>query len=222
MITKDKFIDELSHCEIHLLQETLFRSKIEDTDTLSQTQCAELIANELWKRTQTLWERSFSPKSLDEIVDFYTNKLELDCEGDAYQQLDELLLTLLPESSVISLEEIPDSIKEDFMQSPWVSRFGYSGGFFSIFTSFISKFISGQLHRIPFWLLRIIPWIGPKIILVRNAANVIAIVSGPLGIAISLYTIYQKLGPKWDIALPLLLGSAIALHHNKKPVPIEI
>jgi len=222
MISKEEFINQLSNCEVHLLQETLFRSEIENNEKATARECANQIAEHLWSRTQTLWEKSFSPKSLDDIVDYYAIRLEIKCEGNAWQRLDAILLHLLPENSIISLEEIPEETKDDFMRSPWISRWGVSGSSASLITSFLSKFLAGQLHRIPLWLLKILPWIGPKIIVIRNAANVIAGVTGPLGVAIALWTIYQQLGPKWDQAMPLLLGAAIALHHNSKLTPIEV
>jgi len=222
MISKEEFISQLSHCEVHLLQETLFRAEIDNDPQATTRQCAILIADELWKRTQSLWEKSFAPKSLDDIVDHYARQVDLELEGNAWQRLDAILLQLLPESSIISLEEIPEKAKEDFMRSPWIDRWAISSSSASLITSFLGKLISGQLHRIPLWLLKLIPWVGPRIILIRNAANVIARVTGPLGIAIALWTIYQQLGPKWDKALPLLLGSAIAIHHTSKLTPIEV
>jgi hypothetical protein len=221
MITKEEFIVRLSQCDVHLLQETLFRAQIE-TKLDTPNQCASLIADSLWERAQTIWEKSIAPKSLDDIVDHYLERLEIEANGNAWEKLDSLLLDVLPENSVISIEEIPKEVQDDLLRSPWIDKLSAGGGPMSLLTSFLSKFISGQLSRVPLWLLRFIPWIGPKIILIRNAANIVATVTGPLGVAISLWAIYRHLGPKWDQALPLLLGTAIAIRYNSQITPIEV
>ena len=222
VIQKEDFVQRLTECEIELLQETLFRAEIEMSPDASAKDCAERIGSELWKRTQTLWEKAVDPKSLDEIVEAYTERLNISTDGDAFQQLDQLLLALLPDNSVISLDEIPEDVRNEFARSPWIDRLSAGSGPLSLVTSYLSKLLAGQLHRIPLWILKLLPWIGPKIIFIRTAANIIARVTGPLGIAISLWAIYRQLGPKWDHALPLLLGAGIALRHQKAMAIIDV
>jgi hypothetical protein len=170
------------------------------------------------KLAEALWWRTHSPagllhpKSLGEIADSYAERLGLELvEGGDWEKLLSLSDQLLPADKPVTMDELPPELAERLQDSLWPRLFGTGAAGSAAASGYAARTVlrwtSGQWLR----LIRMLPKVGPAVIAVRSGAGWVASLSGPIGIAAGLWTLNQSFGPRWDKALPLLLGAGLAI-----------
>ena len=120
--------------------------------------------------------------------------------------LDEFTAQLLPTQSEISIDALPEDIQKQLRTSLTQTFLGLGTTSTSIVSRLLGKKVLELLTLPLLQWLRLIPKVGPILISIRGAANVVVGLSGPLGIAATLWTVNSMLGPKWDRCIILLLG----------------
>jgi hypothetical protein len=186
-------------------------------DKFDRDSLIETITSELWKSSHTPVGQLIRPHSLRDIIGHLSKKLSLPLEPKDQKQddneqnndldlLDSFTTELLPVQQEISIDDLPNDVR-DQLQSSLTQTFLGLG---TTSTSFLSRLLGKKVLEIlalPLlqWL-RLLPKVGPILISIRGAANVVVGLSGPLGIAATLWTVNSMLGPKWDRCIVLLLG----------------
>ena len=73
----------------------------------------------------------------------------------------------------------------------------------------------------PLWdLLLLLPRVGPILGVIKAGARTVAAVSGPVGVGLALLTLNSTLGPRYDKALPLLLGVGLLCRGATEPMAV--
>lgn len=178
-------------------------SKINDRKELIQ----KLIA-EIWSSSHTPIGQVLKPHTLGDIIHHITKKLDLqlpDCDNDL-DLLDAFTSELLPTQTEISIEDLPKDLQEQLKTSLTQTVLGLGTTSTSIASRFLGKKVLELLALPLLQWLRLLPKVGPILISIRGAANMVVGLSGPIGIAATLWTINSMLGPKWDRCITLLLG----------------
>lgn len=173
---------------------------------------AERLVAALWWRTHTPAGQLVVPDSLDKLVDRMEARLRLDLGlGDAWQRLDRLAEVLVPRDRPISVDQLDDTARRRLRRPVW-GRLAGTG-------MSASSFASGWAARKvlvwtagPLWdFLLALPRVGSAVFWVRNGAGAVAAVSTPLGIGLALLTLNSALGPRYEQAVPLLVGISLVL-----------
>lgn len=222
MTTKEEFIDMLSLCDKIALQETLTGNGIYYPPEATPPDLARSIADSIWKYSHTPLGNTFLPRTLEDIIQIYCHKLNytIDANASLVKQLHALRQELLSTNPDINLADIPPELQERLERSvlPTILGAGAAGGAAG------ARWAAGKVLE---WtalkwldLIKFIPKIGPTIITIRSAAGLVSRISGPIGIALAIWSINNGFGPKWDRCLGLLLGSALCLETQPIDVPI--
>ena len=213
MTTQTELHHILSQYPKPLLIEILESNQFTVPKDASAESTAKTIAEEVWKQSHTPLSEWVKPKSLEQILQIYSQKLDIDIDDTASvaQQLEELRVAIMSQNPDVQLSDIPNELKDRLEQSIIPNILGFSAAGGAVGTRWAAfKFLDWTNSK---WLdlIKFIPKIGPTIIVVRGIAGTVARFSGPIGIAIALWSVNQSLGPKWDRCLGLLLGISLCL-----------
>lgn len=222
MTTKEEFITLLSQCQTVSLQETLTGNGIYYPPEASSPDLARSIADSIWKYSHTPLGKTFLPSSLEDIIQIYCKKLSytIDAHAPLTHQLQALRQEILSTNPDINIADIPPELQERLERSvlPTILGAGAAGGAAG------ARWAAGKVLE---WtalkwldLIKLIPQVGPAIITIRNTAGLVSRISGPLGIALAIWSVNNGFGPKWDRCLGLLLGAALCL--ETQPIDISI
>jgi len=213
MTTQAELCQLLSQYPTLLLSEILESNQFVVDNKSSSEELAKNIANEVWKQSHTPFGEFVLPKSLEQILQVYSSKLDIQIDKDApiETQLEVLRSAIMSKNPEIQFSDIPIEIKQRLEQSILPNVLGFSAAGGAAGTGWAArKFLDWTNSK---WLdiIKRIPKIGPTVIVVRGIAGTVARFSGPVGIAIALWSVNQSLGPKWDRCLGLLLGIALCI-----------
>lgn len=216
MTTKEDIQNLLKHCPTQTLREVLHTNNIKTRETTSKEECISSLVDAVWSHSHTPIGGFVAPMSLEEIIQIYARKLDtpIDSNADIQLQLRTLRTKVMANCNNIDISDIPPEVLDRLQRSviPSVVGAGAAGG--AATTRWAAyKILAWTASK---WLniIKIIPQIGPAIITIRSTAGVLARVSGPVGIALAIWSINHHLGPKWDQCLGLLVGLSFCLDES--------
>ena len=216
MTTKEETKNLLQHCTLPILKEVLHTNHIRTADNISKEDCITALVNAIWSNSHTPIGGFVAPMSLEEIIQIYAKKLDspIDSKADVQSQLGSLRSKVMAGCNNIDISDIPPEVLDRLQRSviPSVVSAGAAGG--AATTRWAAyKILAWTASK---WLniIKLIPQIGPAIITIRSTAGVLARVSGPVGVALAIWSINNHLGPKWDQCLGLLMGLSFCLDES--------
>lgn len=160
------------------------------------------LTDALWWNTHTPAGLAVAPASLGSIVDQVARRAAVHLPpGDAWQRLDALTRALLPDASFDALAPHPE-----LGPALGPSLLGTGAAGTAAGTHLAARALLGWTSGGVWRLLPLLPRVGPAWLGLRAAAGTVAVVSGPVGVALALWSLNRVLGPRHDRALPLLLG----------------
>ena len=213
MTSQSDLAARLANCNPLILQEVLTSNGIHSPDDAPAELLANRITEAIWKHSHTPIGGWLMPSSLEDILEIYGAKLEIHFSEDAdvWIKLQELRYTLLKDDTSVRIEDLPEDLKERLQRSvfPRLMGVGAAGGAAGARWAALQvlKWTSSKWLE----LIRLLPHIGPAVIAIRGVAGFLARVSGPVGIALAIWSVNDSFGPKWDTCLGLLLGTALCL-----------
>ncbi len=195
------------------LRSILMSAKLEPpAKEASRDEIIDVIVSAIWSSSHTPVGQFVSPHCLSDIIEQLSQKLSISLsnqkglEQNDLDILDEFTTKLLPTQKEISIDELPKDIQRQLKTSLTQTFLGLGTTSTSLMSRLLGKKVLDILALPLLQWLRLIPKVGPILISIRGAANVVVGLSGPLGIAATLWTVNSMLGPKWDRCIILLLG----------------
>ena len=195
------------------LRSILMSAKLEPpAKEASRDEIIDVIVSAIWSSSHTPVGQFVSPHCLSDIIEQLSQKLSISLsnqkglEQNDLDILDEFTTKLLPTQKEISIDELPKDIRRQLKTSLTQTFLGLGTTSTSLMSRLLGKKVLDILALPLLQWLRLIPKVGPILISIRGAANVVVGLSGPLGIAATLWTVNSMLGPKWDRCIILLLG----------------
>lgn len=195
-----------------LLRAVLEASNVSWSDADDGDALARRLVDALWWRTHSPAGQALRPDSLDQLVSLHAERLDVVLPvGDAYTRLQALTQAVLPSGQVVDAGQVPDDVARRLRRPVW----GRLAGASAAGTAFGARWLAGRVAAGmvgPIWaVLAQLPWVGPAVIAVRTGAGAVLSLSGPIGVGLALLTLNSALGPRYDKALPLLLGAGLVL-----------
>lgn len=216
-IDRERLTEILAECPAAELAEVLRAAGMRAPADADAEALARRLTRALWWRTHTPVGALAMPDSLDDIVDRVAKRAKLDLgEGDVVTRLVALVGALAPEAegdaaevmSAAAAHPASRRLKGGVHWGALVGTSAAGGAAGARWASFsFLRLTKGPIGRI----LPLLPKVGPVYVALRKGAQVVAKVSGPAGIALSLASINAALGADQDRALPLLLGLGLVL-----------
>ena len=216
MTTKAECIQLLTNCDFTILKEVLHTNNIKTRDTKTKQECITSLIDAIWSHSHTPIGGFVAPMSLEEIIQIYAKKLDtpIDSKIDIQEQLRTLRSKVMANCDNIDISDIPPEVLDRLQRSVIPSVVGVSAAGGAATTRWAAyKILAWTASK---WLniIKLIPQIGPAIITIRTTAGVLARVSGPVGIALAIWSINNHLGPKWDQCLGMLVGLSFCLDES--------
>ena len=216
MTTKEEIKILLQNSELPILKEVLQTNRIKISENATKEDCIQALINAVWNHSHTPIGGFVAPMSLEEIIQVYAKKLDtpIDATTDIQSQLRTLRSKVMANCNTIEISDIPSDVLDRLQRSviPSVVGAGAAGG--AATTRWAAyKVLAWTASK---WLniIKLIPQIGPALITIRSTAGVLARVSGPVGVALAIWSINNHLGPKWDQCLGLLIGISFCLDES--------
>ncbi len=212
-VTQADFRDRLSTRDPQLLRAVLEASEVSWSETDDTERLAKRLTDALWWRSHTPAGQVLMADSLDALVDRTARQLDVSLpSGDVWARLSALTAALLPpEGQPLVLEDIDPNIRARLRRPVWGRLAGATGAG----GAFGARFLAARVLQWtvgPLWMvLARLPWVGPAVVAVRTGAGTVLGVAGPIGIGLALLTLNSALGPRYDRALPLLVGAGLVL-----------
>lgn len=216
-IDRERLVEILSDCPPEELAEVLRAAGLRVSADAESEALARRLVRALWWRTHTPVGALALPDTLDDIVDRIAKRAKLDLgEGDVVVRLVALVGALAPEAEADAVEVMSAAAAHPASRRlkggiHWGALVGTSAAGGAVGARWASysflRLTKGPIGRI----LPFLPKVGPVYLALKKGAQVVAKVSGPTGIALSLASINAALGPDHDRALPLLLGLGLVL-----------
>ena len=206
-ITRSQLQKTLSAKDHNALRAVLDASEVRYEEGDGSERLADRLVAALWWRTHSPAGQVLIPDDLGQLLDRSARRLDLELgEGDTWSRLEALTTELLPAHRPISVDQLDPEVRKRLTRTIWLQLFGTAaaGGAAGsrIAAMRLLTWTSG-----PLWdLLLLLPKVGPALGTLKTGAGTVAAVSGPVGIALALASLNSLLGPRYDQALPLLLG----------------
>ena len=216
MTTKEEIRTLLQRSTLPILKEVLHTNHIKTSEDALKEDCISALVNAIWNHSHTPIGGFVAPMSLEEIIQVYAKKLDtpIDSKTNIQSQLHTLRSKVMATCNTIDISDIPPEVLDRLQSSviPSVVGAGAAGG--AATTRWAAyKILAWTASK---WLniIKLIPQIGPVIITIRSTAGVLARLSGPVGVALAIWSINNHLGPKWDQCLGLLIGLSFCLDES--------
>lgn len=207
------------------LRSILISAKLDSPEkNASRDEIIDIIVSAIWSSSHTPVGQLVSPHSLRDIIEELSQKLSISLsnqkglEESDLDILDEFTTQLLPTQNEISIDELPEDIQKQLKTSLTKTFLGLGTTSTSIISRLLGKKLLDILALPLLQWLKLIPKVGPILISIRGAANVVVGLSGPLGIAATLWTLNSILGPKWDRCIILILGIGLLRKMHRQVV----
>ena len=216
MTTKLDFTNHLAQCDTQTLQEILKHSQLPYSQNAQSMELAQQITTNIWKNTHSPVGQLIKEHTFEDITRLYAKKLKVELSTNhGWDQLQELVEGLVPLNTPVTFEELPEELQNRLQTSKkWSNTAGFTGIGTAITSSALSKWLLKATSGKFFDLIKFLPTIGPAVIAIRSVLGWVAVLSGPLGVAIGLWVLNNNLGPQLDKGLTLLLGVGLALRPN--------
>ncbi|MAA78958.1 MAG: hypothetical protein CL916_06830 [Deltaproteobacteria bacterium] len=216
MTTKEETKTLLTNCTPSIIKEVLHTNNVQTNEHSSREECIEALVHGIWNHSHTPIGGLVAPKSLEDIIQIYAQKIDIpiDSKTSVQSQLGVLRSKVMANCNTIEISDIPPEVLDRLQRSviPSVVGAGAAGG--AATTRWAAyKILAWTASK---WLniIKLIPQIGPALITIRSTAGVLARISGPVGVALAIWSINNHLGPKWDKCLGLLIGLAFCLDES--------
>lgn len=218
-ITQDILTDFIAEAPQDILREVLEQSELDFDSQDSPNQLADRLTKALWWRTTTPLGYQLKSHTFESILKIYADKLDMTFTSqDAWQQLKELTDHLLPPHSEVDVNGLSESLQKRLKRSAWKTVTGLGGTATATGSRWAATRLLASMSG-PMWKwIHLVPKLGPVLVGVRTTAGWVASLSGPIAIAMAIYTVNNALGPKWDEGLPLLLGIGLIQRHQGQMV----
>lgn len=206
-VSRAELQQTLSTREAPALRAVLDAAEVRYAEVDDAERLAERLCKALWWRTHSPAGQVLLADDLDQLVDRAARRLELDLpEGDAWERLEALTAELLPRGRPVTVEDLDPKVRKRLARTVWLQLLGTSAAGGAVGSRYLALRLLGWTAG-PVWdLIRFLPKVGPVLIGLRTGAGTVAAVSGPVGIALAVASLNSVLGPRYDEALPLLLG----------------
>ncbi|MEQ1565368.1 MAG: hypothetical protein ABMA64_07000 [Myxococcota bacterium] len=212
MTTRDQLQATLSVHDPEALRLILVASGVDPRDARDPSDLAARIADAIWWNYCTPLGYVVERSTFEDVVRHLARKLgvgdRVDPDvpvWDQVQALTRALLTEIPADgvSVASLDETTRSR----MSPSWFAPIGWGGGATG---SFATRWGSGKvlaLLKTPIGrLLPLLPVVGPWVGAVRTGIGAVHMVTGPLGLAMTVLSVNSALSTNYQRLVPLVLG----------------
>lgn len=220
-VSQTELRDRLSERDPDLLRAVLEASDVSWRDDDTAAELAARLVKALWWRTHSPAGQAVFPDDLDQLVARYAKRLDVVLpEGDAFARLQALSVAALPQHDApLQLSELDPAVKRRLRRPVWGRLAGATGSGGAVGAGWLARrVLQGTIG--PVWaLLAKLPYVGPVVVAVRTGAGTILSLSGPIGIGLALLTLNSALGPRYDRALPLLVGAGLVLRDLPATVP---
>ncbi len=216
-VTRDELQQLLSEKDPVALAAVLEAAEVPLGGATEAPDLAAKLVRSLWWRTHTPAGVFVMPDDLDALIDRVASKAgvaEQLGQGQTWDRLEALTATLVPQDRPLRLEELDPAVVRKLQSSQWVSWVGVgtagtaAGG--QALARLVLTLFKGPIGDI----LPFLPKIGPIAIGVKKAAQLIARISGPLGIGVALLTLNHAMGADLDKAAPLLVGVGLLMRSS--------
>ena len=212
-ISRDDVRAALAVADPDALRAILVAAGKPDPGESPSSELADTVVRALWWSAQTPLGYAAGSATLEDIVQMSAKRLDVRhkvlASKDGWSQLEDLtqaLLSTLPATPGVALSDM-DSTARERLKPHWRRTLAFGGGAGGTLGARMASgavlgFLRGPIGR----LLPLIPPLAPWVRTIGSGASAVHAVSGPLGIALTLLSINQALGPAYKTLLPLLLG----------------
>ena len=216
-ITQTDFAQALSRCDAPSLAVVMDAADMRVRDGDAPSSMGKRVASALWWRTHTPVGKVALADDLGGIIRRVARKakIELPESSDDLELLEALTQALVPEDE-LDLSQLDPAIMKRLRTTHWAEWFGVGTAGTAVGGKFVAATYLKWTAPVVDWL-PYVPKIGPILVGARTVSNTVVKVAGPIGIGVSLLTLNSVLGADLDRALPLLLGSGLALRNATPP-----
>lgn len=210
--TRDQLEAALAVHDADALKLILLAAEVDPRGATTSSELGARIADAIWWNYCTplgyLTERS----TLEDVVHHVARRLgvgdRIEASDTVWEQIRTLTAALVPQipEDGVSVAALDESTRSR-LRPAWLPAIGWGTGAVSSFTARWGTGKVLDLLRSPIGrLLPLIPGIGPWIGTIKWGAGAVHLVSGPLGIALSVVSLNASLGSNYKRLVPLLLG----------------
>lgn len=211
--TREDLQSALSVHDPDALRLILLAAEVDPAGAATSSDLAARIADSVWWSYCTPLGYYADRTTFDEIVSHVARKLQVfdrvPERAPVWERLRAMTVALVPQAEAargIAASDLDTSTQERLGRS-WMPTIGYGSGAMGSFganwtSAQLVKLLDGPLGR----LLPFVPVIGRWIGTIRWSAGAVRLVSGPLGIALSVASLNSTLGANYRQLVPLLLG----------------
>lgn len=210
--TRDQLEAALAIHDADALRLILVASDTDPRDAKTSAELAARIADAIWWNYATPMGYLAERATFEDVVRHLARRLKIDDRIDPdvsvwaqVRAMTAVLVSDFPEDG-ISVDSLDVSTRER-MSPSWAAPLGFGGGATG---SFATRWGTGKvltLLRSPIGrLLPLIPVVGPWVGVVRAGMGAVYMVTGPLGIAMTVLSLNSALGTNYHRLVPLVLG----------------
>lgn len=212
-VSKDDVRAALAVADPDALRAILIAAGKSDPGERPAAELADRVVRALWWSASTPLGYAAGNATLEDLVQLAARRLDVRhkvlASKPGWEQLQDLtsaLLSSLPTTPGVALSDLDGTARER-LKPHWKRAAALGGGAGGSFgarmaSGAILGFLEGPVGR----LLPLIPPLAPWVKTLGTGASAVRAVSGPLGVAMTLLSINQALGPAYKTLLPLLLG----------------
>lgn len=210
--TRDQLEAALAVHDPEALRLILVASDTDPREARTSAELAARIADAIWWNYATPLGYIAERATFEEVVRHLARRLAIDDRVDPdasvwrqVRSMTEVLVSEIPEDG-ISVDTLDVSTRERLSPS-WTAPLGWgSGATGSIATRWGSGKVLGLLRSPLGRLLPLIPVVGPWVGVVRTGLGAVHLVTGPLGVAMTVLSLNSALGTNYHRLVPLVLG----------------
>ncbi len=210
--TRDDLERSLAVQDAAALRLILDASEVDARGAESAPELAARIADAIWWNYCTPLGYVAERSTFEDVVQHLARRLKVAARVDpdlpVWDQVAALTTALVSEvpSSGISLSDL-DPATRSHLSSSWLPPLGFGAGAGG---SFATRWGAGKvlaLLKTPIGrLLPLLPVVGPWVGVVRTGLAAVHLVTGPLGIALTVMSVNSSLGANYHRLVPLVLG----------------
>lgn len=210
--TRDQLEAALAVHDPEALRLILVASDVDPREARTSAELAARIADAIWWNYTTPLGYVAERATFEDVVRHLARRLAIDDRVDPdvsvwaqVKSMTEVLVSDLPHDG-ISVDSLDGSTRERLSPS-WTAPLGFgSGATGSMATRWGSGKVLGLLRSPIGRLLPLIPVVGPWVGVVRAGLGAVHLVTGPLGLALTVLSINSALGTNYHRLVPLVLG----------------
>ncbi|MBX2800582.1 MAG: hypothetical protein KTR31_23080 [Myxococcales bacterium] len=210
--TRDDLQAALAIHEPDALRLILMAADVDPRGATTSAELGERIADAIWWNHCTPLGYLTERTTLEQVVRHTARRLQVSDRVPehlpVWEQLESMTAALVPEveGHGVAASDLDPATQERLRQS-WLPALGWGGGAVGSFSARWSaaqvlKLFKGPIGR----LLPLLPVVGPWVGTIRWGLGAVHLVSGPLGVALSVVSLNASLGANYRTLVPLLLG----------------